>query len=404
MPKRGKKRKTWTRGESSKVPTQRKKQLARWLKLGRTLLEGDSYEMVRHLARASNKRDRRTAALLSLATHPNAPPPSTIVFDPLPAAKYSLVVVSPPWAPMSTSSLSTDTLKKFTTIHDLMGLDVPSILEKDAVVGIWAPAIRADDAFRLGATWNLRPAGALLIDVQINPKLSVPVLQRSKALGGSFEILYAFVQGDPRKCIRDSVVSDILFTAPEAVQEEEEVENVLLCGPDHVLPPELAALDEGDTELQDQALSFADVRSMMQMDAHLHHTIMASSRCAETFLFHPKTINAMRHSAALPLLDERFDGVARCALFEDKAPDGWALWDGATVPSSIPQEPMSLAESVLAMQQRRDGTYSAKRPVKLLHHATMPTAPNRAEDTLAYVRREKSNRGRKKRKLLPDNE
>jgi N6-adenosine-specific RNA methylase IME4 len=113
---------------------------------------------------------KNAAQLARIAKRSIAPP--HVVLPALPAKRYDIVYLDPPWYYYGSPVKDAAAAKHYPlmTLEQLAEIDVRSILNKSAAVFMWATCPRLDFAIKLIEAWGLHYRGVAYVWVKTNAK------------------------------------------------------------------------------------------------------------------------------------------------------------------------------------------------------------------------------------------
>ncbi len=125
----------------------------------------------------SSYSSKNLAQLKRLARRQEAPPVAEVA--PLPEKSYDIVYADPPWSYYGSAIKDAAAGKHYAmlTVDELAGLDIRRILNKRAVLFMWATGPRLHYAVSLIEKWGLHYRGVAYVWVKINKKGKVIVGQ-----------------------------------------------------------------------------------------------------------------------------------------------------------------------------------------------------------------------------------
>ncbi len=295
---------------------------------GIQLRGGDAY------ARAiGDLRTLSAASLLlaRLAAHPDKLSAQMPRFAPLPEGTFSILFVKPPWCKRGGVGE-----KGRLSIHDLTRLRLLEITAANAVLSMWSPLERIEDTILLGRLWGFRYVGVQFLCVRLVPKSHTPFLGASSRswTRSNVEVVLLFSRGNPRDCVRDKTVSQLIFNC---VNERG------------------GAGADADAD--------ADTPSWQETVAHafttrkFEYTTQRGVDAAAALFFEPRVRATFKPAQLLATLERVYADLPRCVLFATEAHERWAVW--GDLPTTPPPSSLLVTRTVKRERACHRGAASA---------------------------------------------
>jgi N6-adenosine-specific RNA methylase IME4 len=298
-------------------------------------------------------------------------------FAPLPEGTFSILFAKPPWCKRGGIGE-----KGRLSIHDLTRLKLLRITAANAVLSILSPLERIEDTILLGRLWGFRYVGVQFLCVRLVPNSHTPFLGASSRCWtrSNVEVVLLFSRGNPRDCVRDKTVSQLIFNCAD----------------------ETGGVSAADTPSWQETVARAFTTSKFE------YAMQRGVDTAAALFFEPRIRTTFKPAQLLATLERIYADLPRCVLFATEARERWAVWGDLPPPPPPPPPPSLLVARAIKRERAGYGASSVHNQAR--QHSTRSYAQyiaqkcelyehQRAQEAeRAYERERRRKRSKKKSK------